>query len=215
MKRTFQLTLLLLSIFTVNSIAQNGEWVLQKETDGLKVYLRDASNSNLKEVKIETVFNASVSTIVSLLKDVPVYPEWIYKCTGSKLLKTNSQTSSTYYCKIDFPWPMSDRDFIATSKLWKDPESKRVYLDVKGYPEYIPQKEDIVRIEDIEIHYEFIPQNDGTVKMVYQLHSDPAGSIPSWLVNMVIENGPINTVKGMRRMMSQPKYKNAQLSYLE
>jgi len=195
--------------------AQENKWKLQSETDGLKVYLRDFPNSNVKEVKIETVFDHSLSTIISVLKDIPAYPDWIYKCEGSSRLEASTQNSSLYYCEIDFPWPMSNRDFIARSKLRQDPATKRVYIDVKGIPDHVPPKDDIVRIEDLGIHYEFIPLKDGQVKMIYRLHSDPAGSIPPWLVNMVIENGPMNTVRGMRSMMQKDKYRNAQLSYLE
>lgn len=206
----------LISLFPISTaMAQDSSWKLRSETDGLKVYLRDFPNSNVKEVKIETVFNASLSTIISVLKDIPAYPDWIYKCEGTERLEASTQNSSLYYCEIDFPWPMSNRDFIARSKLRQDPVTKHVYIDVKGVPAYIPAKEDIVRIEDIGIHYEFIPQKDGQVKMIYRLHSDPAGSIPTWLVNMVIENGPMNTVRGMRSMMQKDKYRNAQLSYLQ
>lgn len=211
-----QLFFLLLSICCgVQSVqAQQDDWVLSKETSGLKVYLRDAQNSNVKEVKIETTFDASMSTIISVLKDVPAYPDWIYECMGAKRLEASTQTSSLYYCKVDFPWPLDDRDFIAKSKLSQNKSNGRVYIDVKGMPSYIPNKDGVVRIEDLSIRYEFIPLSNGKVKMNYELHSDPAGSIPTWLVNMVIDNGPINTIKGMRKMMQQPKYKNAQLSYL-
>jgi hypothetical protein len=201
--------------FATSSVqAQKDGWVLSKETSGLKVYLRDAQNSNVKEVKIETTFDASMSTIVAVLKDVPAYPDWIYECISAKRMEASTQTSSTYYCKVDFPWPLDDRDFIAKSKLSQNKSNGRVYIEVKGLPDYMPNNDGVVRIEDLSINYEFIPLSNGKVKMNYELHSDPAGSIPSWLVNMVIDNGPINTIKGMRKMMEQPKYKNAQLSYL-
>ena len=208
--------LILITLFCSNTLsAQNNGWELERETDGLKVYLRDATNSNVKEVKIETTFDESMSAIISLLKDVPAYPDWVYKCIESNRLEASTTTSSLYYCKIDFPWPMSDRDFIGKSKLRQDPDTKHVFIDVKGLKDYIDEKEDIVRIEELEIHYEFIPLSNGKVKMLYRLHSNPGGSIPTWMVNMVIENGPMNTVKGMREKLKEPKYRNAQLSYLK
>jgi hypothetical protein len=207
--------LIALSLPNTFLTAQSGEWKLEQDNDGLKVYLRDAANSDVKEVKIVTVFDASISTIISVLKDIPAYSDWIYKCENARRLEASTDRSSLYYCEVDFPWPMSNRDFIAKSKLWQDAATKRVYIDVKGLPDYMPQQDEKVRIEDLEIHYEFIPLSNGQVKMIYRLHSDPAGDIPTWLVNMVIENGPINTVKGMREMMGKDKYKNARLSFLE
>lgn len=186
-----------------------------RETDGLNVYLRDAANSDIKEIKIETTLDASLDAVVSVLKDVPVYSEWIYKCLEARRLEASTNTSSLYYCKLDFPWPMSDRDFVAKSQLRQDPNSRTVYIDVKGLTDYKPAKADIVRITDLSIHYELVPLSATRVQMTYRLHSDPGGSIPAWLVNLVVDNGPTNTVKGMRKKLTEAKYQNARLAFLK
>ncbi len=195
--------------------AQPGQWKLKKEADGLKVYLRDAENSNIKEVRIETTFDASLSSIIAVLKDVPAYPAWIYKCSSAERLEPGSNTSSLYYCTVDFPWPLSDRDFIAKSKLRQDPGDKRVYIDVKSAPAHLPEKDGMVRIETLNIYYEFIPLSDNKVQMNYRLHSDPGGALPAWLVNMAVDNGPVNTIKGMREMLKKEEYRNAKLAFLK
>ncbi|MCB0558573.1 MAG: START domain-containing protein [Lewinellaceae bacterium] len=194
--------------------AQPGEWKLKKEADGLKVYLRDAENSNIKEVKIEAIFDASLSSIITVLKDVPAYPDWIYKCAKSERMEPGTNTSSVYYCEVDFPWPLSDRDFVAKSALRQDPGTKNVYIDVKSAPAYLPEKDGLVRIATLNIQYEFIPLSENEVKMNYRLHSDPGGALPAWLVNMAVDNGPVNTIKGMREMLKQDKYKRAKLAFL-
>ena len=186
-----------------------------RETDGLNVYLRDAANSDIKEIKIETTLDASLDAVVSVLKDVPVYSEWIYKCLEARRLEASTNESSLYYCKLDFPWPMSDRDFVAKSQLRQDPNSRTVYIDVKGLTDYKPAKAGIVRITDLSIHYELVPLSAKRVQMTYRLHSDPGGSIPAWLVNLVVDNGPTNTVKGMRKKLTEAKYQNARLAFLK
>ena len=195
--------------------AQSGEWKLERETEELKVYLRDAADSDIKEIKIETTLDASLDAVVSVLKDVPVYSDWVYKCLEANRLEASTNTSSLYYCKLDFPWPMSDRDFIAKSQLRQDPNSRTVYIDVKGLPNYKPAKDNIVRITNLSIHYELVPLSAKSVQMTYRLHSDPGGSIPAWLVNMVVDNGPTNTVKGMREKLKESKYQNANLAFLK
>ncbi|NBC07933.1 MAG: hypothetical protein GVY26_12140 [Bacteroidetes bacterium] len=219
MQNTFLLSKVLainiLWLFCGQANAQEGAWKLARETDGLKVYLRDAADSDIKEIKIETTLNASLDAVVSVLKDVPVYDEWIYKCLEARRLEASTNTSSLYYCKLDFPWPMSDRDFIAQSQLRQDPDSRTVYIDVKGLPNYKPAKKGIVRINDLSIHYELVPLSAERVQMTYRLHSDPGGSIPAWLVNLVVDNGPTNTVKGMRDKLKEAKYQNARLAFLK
>ena len=194
--------------------AQPGEWKLKKEADGLKVYLRDAENSNIKEVKIEAIFDASLSSIITVLKDVPAYPDWIYKCAKSERMEPGTNTSSVYYCEVDFPWPLSDRDFIAKSQLRQDPQTRHVFIDVKSAPAYRAEKEGLVRIQTLNIHYEFIPLSENRVQMNYRLHSDPGGALPAWLVNLAVDNGPVKTIKGMREMLKKEQYKEAKLAFL-
>lgn len=195
--------------------AQTGAWSLERETEGMKVYLREAVDSDIKEIKIETTLSASLDAVVSVLKDVPLYSDWVYKCLEANRLQASTNTSSLYYCRLDFPWPMSDRDFVAKSKLRQDPDSRTVYIDVKGVPNYKSAKEDIVRITDLNIHYVLEPISAKQVKMTYRLHSDPGGSIPAWLVNLVVENGPTNTVKGLREKLKETKYQHARLTFLK
>lgn len=206
----------LLCFFYGHSSAQQAsDWELKRQSDGLKVYIRDIAGSDVKQIKIETTLDASLHAVVAVLKDVPAYKEWIYKCLEAYRLQPAEPTSSLYYCKVDFPWPMSDRDFIAKSQLTQDSESRTVYIDVKGQPGRQKATAEAVRIRELDIHYELRPLPGGKTHMSYRLHSDPGGAIPTWLVNLVVDNGPVNTVKGMRAMLESEKYQNAQFTFLK
>lgn len=210
----FLLFISLVSFVQLGLSAQS-DWQLETSSDGIDVYLKDSPTSSVKEVKIIAILDANLSTVVSVLKDVPAYTQWIYKCTDARRLKPSTSHSSLYYSKVDFPWPMSDRDFIAKSKLWQDENTKHVFIEVKGQPDYLPHTPDLVRMGELYIKYQLIPLSTNKVKMIYYLHSEPGGDIPAWLTNMVIENGPVNTVKAMKQKTQEAKYRQAQLSYLE
>ncbi|TXB62956.1 hypothetical protein FRY97_11485 [Phaeodactylibacter luteus] len=213
----FKLLYLLLAVCTAapSAFAQAQDWSLKRDTDGMQVYLRDVPGSPIKQIKIEATLNASLDAVVSVLKDIDAYQEWIYKCQSAKRLQPSTQNSSHYYCRVDFPWPMSDRDFIAKSKLWQDENDRTVYIEVEGLPNDREPVQDVVRIPELKISYALKPLPNEQVQMTYILHSDPAGDIPTWLVNMVVDNGPLNTVKGMREMLKKDAYRQASLSYLK
>jgi hypothetical protein len=204
------------SCFWADPLAAQGTgWKLKRDADGMKVYYRKAEHSSINELKMEVILEGSMSAVVAVLRDVPAYPQWIYKCTQSKRLKPLADHSGLYYCQVEFPWPMSNRDFIAQSKLWQDPKTKHVFIEVESQPAYLAEKKDLIRIQQMSLKYELIPLSGGKVKMLYYLHSDPGGALPAWLVNMFLDNGPLNTIKGLREMLKRPDYQQAQLAFLQ
>lgn len=213
--RSFILAIAAMPFFFPALSAQDGGWKLKKTTDDIKVYYRKVDHSDINELKIEAILDGSLSAVVSVLKDVPNYSHWIYKCSYAERLEPAQNTSSLYYCLIDFPWPMDDRDFIARSTLRQDPATKHIYIDVLGEPRRRKDKQGVVRITEMNYHYELIPIANGKVKMLYQLHSDPGGTLPAWLVNLAIDSGPVNTVRGMQEMLKQETYRKAQLAFIQ
>jgi len=206
----------MLSLFLLSGLAaQDIDWIPKKDHDGLKVYYRKPADSNVNEVRIETRLAAPLSAVIAVLKDVPAYGEWIYKCEEAKALEAPQPKASTYYCKIDFPWPLSNRDFIARSRLTQDPDTRTVFIDVTGAPDYLPKNKGTVRIETLQIHYELTPLPNGQVDMIYELKSEPGGALPAWLVNLAIDKGPTETILGMRRMLNQEKYLSERYPFLD
>ena len=67
----------------------------------------------------------------------------------------------------------------------------------------------------LEIKWNLYPQKDGRVKIEYFLKSDPAGSIPTWMVNLALDQGPIETIKNMQRELKKAKYQDVRLSFIE
>jgi len=42
------------------------------------------------------------------------------------------------------------------------------------------------------------PQPGGEVEVVYQVHTEPGGSVPSWLANKFVVEAPLNTLRNLR-----------------
>jgi len=62
-------------------------WDLAKEGHGIQVSTRKVSGSKFKEYKGIMTVEASLSSLVALVNDVPAYPKWIDTCKEGKILR--------------------------------------------------------------------------------------------------------------------------------
>lgn len=210
----YALTTALLFCILSASFAQNSnDWVFKNDKNGVKVYYR--KTSDVYELKLVTSIKSSLSGLITLLSEVDNYPKWGYKVAESKLLSQTSETESVYYSRLDFPWPLDDRDIIMYNRVEQDPVSRKIVASSKAVPAYIPVKDGIIRINTAKTVWTIIPGPGGWLYVEYYIYSDPGGSLPDWLVNMAIDVGPRETIKNIREFVVQPKYQTAKLAYIK
>lgn len=202
-------------LFSNGLQAQDSEWKFKKEKEGIKVYLREIANSNIKELKMTTTMDASLSTLISALDDVEMYKEWVYRCADAKILKVINESEMIYYTKTDFPWPLSDRDVVTKATLSQDSVTKVITSFTKVYPNYFEEIDGVVRIPELEITWMFTPLSNGKVHLDYLLSSDPGGHIPAWAINLGIDQGPAQSIINFKKMLKKDKYKNKKLAYIQ
>ncbi|MFK8056357.1 MAG: START domain-containing protein [Saprospiraceae bacterium] len=175
------------------------EWTLKKTGKKMWVYTRDRAGSEIKEVRLIMEVDASITAINAVLNDASRQPEWVFHCTSAKDLGGKVDTGWYYYSRIALPWPMDDRDVIAKVIGQQDGD---VYRSKSiAAPTFQPEVEGCVRITDFDVTtaYEALP--DGSTKITYEVHSEPAGAVPSWLVNLFIEKGPVETMTKLRKIV--------------
>lgn len=213
MRYVFLLSLGLL-FSTVALAQQAGPWTLKKEKKDLKVYVRNNPASPIKELKMKFTLKASMSAIVLLLQDVAAIPDWVYKCPEAYHLEKTSTFEEVYYNKIDFPWPLDDRDLIVRNRMVQDPVTKMIRSESFNEPAFIPKKDGLVRIPKLHLWWEFTPKENGMVAVEYFLSSDPGGMIPAWMINLAIDQGPTQTIKALKKILKEPKYRDAKLDFI-
>jgi len=202
-------------IFSVTFInAQDSDWQLKREKDNLKVYTRNIGETGIKELKLTTRMKTSLSSIIALFNDVPANTEWVYSSKEAKITETITPYHVYYYSVSDFPWPLNDRDLIVDSIINQDPDTKVVTSASVAADKY-PVQKGLVRVTVFESKWILTPLPDGMVDIVYMVKTDPGGNIPIFLTNMFIDKGPIATMKKMRDILSEPKYRDAKVDFIE
>jgi hypothetical protein len=200
---------------TFSGLAQDGQdgWVFKGEKNGVKTYFK--KRPGVYEAKFVTSIHTSLSGFFKLMGEVEHYSDWGYKIVESRLLKRVSDTEIYYYSRVDFPWPLEDRDFIMHSKMVQDPITRRTESISEAAPDYIPEVAGVVRVRKANTRWVMIPGPGGWVYTEYYLDSDPGGSLPDWLVNMGLESGPREMFKTMRDILKRPEYSTAKLAHIK
>jgi hypothetical protein len=188
------------------------DWELKKDEDGIKVYTRYAENSNLKEVKTVNVVQSSLSGIVALLLDVKNYPNWIYSCSEASTLKTINDHEEYHYQVTRVPWPLQNRDMIWHFNIQQDTATGIVTITNTSEPEFVPEKNGIVRVRRVQSSYKLTPSGTGNVNVEFEIFVDPGGSVPAWLINANIITAPYKTTIAMVKQL--PHYQKATFSFI-
>jgi len=69
---------------------------------------------------------------------------------------------------------------------------------LEGQPKYIPEEQGFVRVAQVEGFWKFLPLGADRTQVTYQVHTEPGGSVPSWLANKFVVDAPFNTLKALK-----------------
>lgn len=188
------------------SFAAESDWRLVKEKDGIRIYNREIDGSSFKPYRGVMTVEAPLAALVCLVSDAGSYPDWVDTCVEGKILKKDSPSKSFIYTVNEAPWPVSDRDSIVETRMERDQETGAVHIRLTGVPDYIPETEDYIRVKKINGFWRFTPLEGNRVEIVHQVHTEPGGALPAWLVNSVVVNQPFRTLENMRAVIRRPEY---------
>ena len=205
--------LLLVSLWAMNTaFAQAPNWVYKGEKDGVKVYLQ--KKAGVYDVKLTTSIQTSLSAFCHLMGDVESYPHWGYKIAESQLLDQKDESHLAYYSRIDFPWPLNDRD-VALENQMSQAKDGTITFHSKAKKGLKDEVNDVIRMDDVETTWIIFPPKNGWCYVEYYIHSNPEGNLPDWLVNMAIDMGPRETINAIKAELKKPTYRTIRLAYIK
>ena len=190
--------------FTVlfTAAAQAEDWQVAKDEDGIKVSLSEVAGSKYKAYRGVTTIKAPVAKIQALQEDVAGACSWIHECKSQKLVDKKGDEAWTY-TQFKAPFPVTDRDSILeiTTTQAADGSVTRKLLEV---PTYLPEEKGYVRVAQVEGFWKLVPKGADQTEVTYQVHTEPGGSVPSWLANKFVVEAPFNTLKALKAAAEKP-----------
>ncbi|WP_455220409.1 START domain-containing protein [Kaarinaea lacus] len=190
------------------------EWEFADGDENVSVYYRTLPGGNVEFKGITTV-KTRLDVLVAIFSDLDNMPNWVYRTRSIVKLDEVSENEKYLYSIHNMPFPFKQRDSIILSTLYQDPITHVITIQGKGKPQYIPEKEEYIRVQALESFWEFYPRDDGQVRITFQGYGEPGGSIPSsiyrsrvfrWLVEMYLWRLPYTTLSSLRQEIQKEKY---------
>ncbi len=191
--------IILLILFTNSILAQGSEWALKKNNSGIIIHTRKNTTTGYIEFKASTTIETSIKTLLDIFYDIENYKKWMADTKESKILKKISNNEQYIYIEAQTPWPLENRDIPLHQEFKKT--NNGTIITLTGKPNYIPQKQDITRIEKAIGSWELIQLQNSKVKVIYRFMADPGLNIPNWVINLFIVDGPYKTLTNLKAIV--------------
>ena len=199
--------ILLLGIYPFITNAQDCE--LRKDKNGVKVYACSQDTSKYKLLKAEfSIPNTTFEQLRAFIMDVPNYPTWQYNMAEAKILKTIDDHSIIIRSVTDAPWPVTDREMIVQFSGVIDKSSNHLTMHIKSIPFNYPKNDKLVRVPFSDAIWSVSQGVNNSLQAVYTLRIDPGGTIPTWLVNMAIAEGPFESFSKLKNQLVERSKKS-------
>lgn len=177
------------------------DWTLAKESEGITIHTRPVDGSGIDEFRGVAELAVPVEPLLALLRDSDRFHEWFPATPESKLLERNDEFS-VQYSVMDAPWPVSDRDNVLRSVLTRS-ENGTVEIRVVADPDFHPEQAGKVRVRKAQGLWRLEPLDAKRTRVTFQMHLEPGGGVPEWLINARVVETPFEALGNLRTRLER------------
>lgn len=205
------------TLFSPSTFAElsidDANWELRADKGNIQVYTRDYEGSNFEAFKAVATLNAPINNIMSVMVTPESCLEWVHGCSVSYGLENLNFYKRYAYSVNDLPWPFKDRDYVLEINTSNDQKAGTITMEMHAAQDKKPESDDYVRVNIAQTIYVLTPTADNKTQMVWLQHTDPAGVLPGWLVNQLIIDIPVESLRQLEKVAQKEKYQGARIVY--
>ena len=140
------------------------DWVLKKDKNQIKIYLRKL-DYNSQQYRAETIVKADINSVSSHILDFNNSFKWMYKLKSSKILSKKSDSLFYVYFTVKMNWPLKNRDLVSDVIVSKT--ENKVIIELNSVPGYMEINPNFERIMDTKSVWEieYLTQNKTKVSL--------------------------------------------------
>jgi hypothetical protein len=199
-----------LALLLVSGPARAGAWEKIDEEEGIKVFRKEVAGSPLVAFRGEAMISAPLEKLLWVLADNAHRTDWVDRLKKSVVLATTGSYEYVVYQHFSLPFPISDRDYVYRGRATRDQHGV-VTLAIASVTHPKAPATIGVRANLIGSRYVLTPKGPDKTYVVVEVHTDPKGAIPTWLVNLIQKSWPMKTLKGLRAQVTKSFVKRLEL----
>ena len=164
--------------------------------DGVKVSRKTVEGSPLFAFRGERVAEIPLDVLVATFADPKERKNWVDMYQEHKTLE-KTELSETYWIHFDLPPLISDRDYVLESVAKIDKENARLSVEIRSVEHPKAPSGCCVRAEVKRTYYQFTALSRTKTKLEVEVHTNPKGLLPGWLINMIQKKWPAKTLNNL------------------
>ena len=174
------------------------KWEKDIERRNLSIYIADVPGSNIKAFRARSVYKTNLDQLVSAITDMDNFTSWVDGAVKANTLKKEGNAQWCYY-ENHVPFPYKNRDGVIVQRVVKI-NDKEIVIELSADNDIKPPLNGLVRITDLTGSWKLQSLAGKKVELTYQVHLDPTGVLPSWVVNLMLTNTPKATLLNLHKV---------------
>ncbi len=180
-------------------------WERLGTRDGITSYRREVPGSPVVAIKGEGIVEAPLLRVASVILDTSRLHEWTDSLASARRIRVISWTDFIEYDHIRTPFILKDRDFVVHTSVALEPALKQIVLRMRSVVDVSAPVTSRVRGELMQSSYLLTGLDHGRrTRMVADVHADPKGSVPKWIVNHYQKGWAHDTIQRLREQVARP-----------
>ena len=203
MKSLFGLLLVGVSLAAEPTPAPD-DWEKVGTIDGVSVFRRSLPDSPIKSIRGIGTVDVPPVAVAAILLDELHSPDWIDSLAEAKVVRHVSDNEYVEYNHVNMPLIVSDRDFVTRVRMnQQGPDGTLLIVSEPIEDTLAPERPKIVR-GGLNGRYLLEPIEEGKkTRLTVELHANPKGSLPPFIVNFFQKDWAVETLRGIRKQAAK------------
>lgn len=167
-------------------------WEKIDDDGGIQVFRKEVPGSSFLAFKGVATLDVPIEKLLWVLADNDHRTGWVDRLVESRILERKGEFDYVVYQHFSAPPLVSDRDYVYRGRASRRAEWVVLELASITHPKAPPTVG--VRAELLKSSYALSPVGPNKTRVIVEIHTDPRGELPAFVVNLIQKSWPRNTL---------------------